>query len=110
LSTLRIIVSSDHLDSLNYLITADPSSLLASGRATLLGYYAQLWALTSFIVEYEDGKYLPSLREILAKALHGTLREPHGGWMYALTDDPIEMEREYKEWVVQYARPGSSWR
>ncbi len=110
LSTLRKLVSANSLDSLDSLINADPSSLLASGRATLLGYYAQLWALTSFIIEYEDGKYLPLLTEIFSRALHGTLREPHGGWMFAFTDDPIEMEREYKEWVVQYARPGSSWR
>jgi len=110
LSTLRKIIIADRLDSLNYLIASDPSTLLASGRTTLLGYYAQLWALTSFLVEFEDGKYLPALRGILHHALQGTLREPEGGWMLVFTDDPIEMEREYREWVVQYTRPGSSWR
>ena len=55
-------------------------------------------------------KYLPALRGILHHALQGTLREPEGGWMLVFTDDPIEMEREYREWVVQYTRPGSSWR
>jgi hypothetical protein len=110
LSTLRKLVSSDLLDPLTDLLHADPSTLLASGRTTLLGYYAQLWALTSFIVEFDDGKYLPALQVILQEALQGTLREPRGGWLFAFTDDPVEFEREYKDWVVQYARPGSTWR
>jgi len=110
LSTLRKIVSADKLDSLNSLITSEPSALLLTGRSALLSYYAQLWALTSFIVEFENGKYLPGLHAVLASALEGTLQEPNGGWMFAFTDNPTQIEREYKEWVVQYVRPGSTWR
>jgi hypothetical protein len=110
LTTLRKIVSADRLDSLTYLLESDPSALLANGRTTLLSYYAQLWALTSFIVEYEHGKYVPALRSVLNSALAGTLREPRGGWLYAFTDKPHQMEQEYKDWVVQYAKPGTSWR
>jgi hypothetical protein len=110
LSTLRKIVSADKLDSLNSLLTSEPSALLSTGRSTLLSYYAQLWALTSFIVEFDNGKYLPRLHAVLASALEGTLKKPRGGWMYAFTYNPIQMEREYKGWVVQYVRPGSTWR
>jgi hypothetical protein len=110
LSTLRKIVSADKLDSLNTLLTSEPSALLSTGRSTLLSYYAQLWALTSFIVEFDNGKYLPRLHAVLASALEGTLKKPRGGWMFAFTYNPIQMEREYKGWVVQYVRPGSTWR
>ena len=110
LSTLRKIVSADKLDSLNFLLTSEPSELLLTGRSALLSYYSQLWALTSFIVEFENGKYLPGLHAVLASALEGTLQEPHGGWMFAFTNNPTQIEHEYKVWVVQYVRPGSTWR
>ena len=89
---------------------SEPSALLATGRTTLLAYYAQLWAFTSFIVEYEQGKYMPALRRVLNSALAGTLRTPRGGWLYAFTSSPAELEKEYEEWVVHFAKPGSSWR
>jgi len=110
LSTIRKLVQANRLDSLEYLLQSDPSSLLATGRTTLLGYYAQLWALTSFIVEFEDGKYLPALKKIFRSAFEGTLREPRGGWMYAFTENPTDIEREYLVWVKDYVRPGTSWR
>jgi hypothetical protein len=110
LSTLRKIVSNKRLESLDSLMKSDPSTLLATGRTTLLAYYAQLWAFTSFIVEYENGKYMPALRSVLNSALAGTLRTPRGGWLHAFTSSPVELEKEYEEWVVQFVKPGSSWR
>ncbi len=110
LSTVRKLVQAERLDSLAYLLGSDPSTLLATGRTTLLGYYAQLWALTSFIIEYDEGKYFPGLKKILHSALDGTLLEPRGGWMFAFTDNPVAFEREYIDWVKEYVRPGSSWR
>jgi hypothetical protein len=107
---MRKIISANRIDSLEYLLESDPSAILSTGRTNLLGYYAQLWAFTSFIVEFEQGKYMPGLHRILTSALHGTLREPRGGWLYAFTSDPGEMEREYNGWVLQYTKPGSSWR
>lgn len=110
LTTIRKIVSANRLSSLDYLINSEPSELLASGRSSLLGYYAQLWAFTSFIMEYEDGKYRLALRNLLLRAVDGTLKEPRDGWLAFFTEDKIQMEEEYKGWVVQYVRPGSSWR
>ncbi len=110
LSTLRKIVSADRLDSLDFLINADPSALLSTGRTNLLGYYAQLWAFTSFILEFDEGKYRPALRRLLKAALAGNLRMPNGGWLFAFTNSPLVIEEEFRNWVKQYVRPGSSWR
>jgi hypothetical protein len=91
---------------------AEPSELLAESRGALLGYYAQLWAFTSFIMEYEDGIYRPALRKILLNAIEGRLRSPRNQvrWLDAFTDDPVAMEKQYREWIVTYVRPGNSWR
>jgi len=112
LSTLRTIVASDRLSSLSSLLTADPSKLLAQSRGSLLGYYAQLWAFTSFIMEYNDGQYRPALRNILLAAQDGHLQKPNGraGWLLTFTEDPEKMESEYRTWVKEYVRPGNSWR
>jgi hypothetical protein len=112
LSTLRTIVASDRLSSLATLLMAEPSELLAESRGALLGYYAQLWAFTSFIMEYEDGIYRPALRKILLNAIEGRLRSPRNQvrWLDAFTDDPVAMEKQYREWIVTYVRPGNSWR
>lgn len=112
LSTLRTIVASDRLSSLSSLLAAEPSELLAQSRGALLGYYAQLWAFTSFIMEYNDGQYRPALRNILLEAMHGQLREPvrHAGWLLAFTDTPDVMEEEYRTWITGYVRPGNTWR
>lgn len=112
LETLRKIVASDKLSTLTSLINAEPSELLSQGRGGLLGYYAQLWAFTSFLMEYEDGFYKPALRSILLEAVSGKLREPvrHAGWLFAFTENPEQMERDYRKWVTEYVRPGNSWR
>ena len=110
LTTLRKIIAANRLDTLEYLLESDPSGILSTGRTNLLGYYAQLWAFTSFIIEFEQGKYMPGLHEMLTSALTGNLREPRNGWLYSFTSNPVEMEREYNEWVVKYAKPGTSWR
>ncbi len=110
LATLRRIVSANRLSPLKELMNSEPSDLLADGRTNLLAYYAELWGLMSFIVEYEGGKYFSSLRHLLNCAVDGTLREPTRGWLAWFTDEPKEFEQEYKEWVVDYCRPGAQWR
>lgn len=110
LTTLREMINAGRLSSLNVLMQSDPSALLSTGRSTLLGYYAQLWGLISFIVEYEDGKYMPALRTLLQEAATGLIREPPKGWLSYFSSDKIAFEREYNKWIVQYVRPGSQWR
>ena len=112
LSTLRRIVSSERLSTLSALLRAEPSELLAQSRSALLGYYAQLWAITSFIMEYNDGQYRPALRNMFLSAIEGNLQKPTGrfGWLHAFSDDPSEMEKEYRAWIKEYVRPGTTWR
>jgi hypothetical protein len=112
LSTLRTIVASKQLTPLKDLLAAEPSELLSQGRGTLLGYYAQLWAFTSFLMEYDDGRYRPALRKILLDALEGRLREPtrHIGWLFAFTNNPEQLESQYLQWVENFVKPGTSWR
>jgi hypothetical protein len=110
LTTLREIINAGRMSSLNVLMQSDPSTLLSTGRTTLLGYYAQLWGLVSFIIEYEDGKYMPALRTLLQEAATGAIREPSKGWLSYFSTDQVLFEKEYNKWVVQYVRPGSSWR
>jgi hypothetical protein len=112
LTTLRTIVASDRLSSLASLLKAEPSELLSQSRGALLGYYAQLWAFTSFIMEYEDGMYRPALRKILLDAIEGRLRKPRRqvDWLQAFTDNPASIEKQYRTWIVTYVRPGNSWR
>ena len=110
LTTLRAILYANRLAPLSELMQSDPSTLLSSGRTTLLGYYAQLWGLVSFIIEFEDGKYMPSLQSLLQEAVAGTIRKPRHGWLMYFTADPIQFEDEYKKWVAQYVRPNGQWR
>ena len=112
LSALRRIVNDDRLTPLTILLNSDPSELLEVSRSSLLGYYAQLWAFTSFIMEAKDGEYRNSLQALLLAAVHGELKRPRtrGGWLDLFTDDHEQMEVEYKTWVVEYVKPGSTLR
>ena len=110
LTTLRKIVNANRLTPLKELMQSDPAVLLSNGRTSLLGYYAQLWGLVSFIIEYENGKYLPDLRRLLQEAAIGTIQEPERGWLSYFSTDQTFFEDEYRRWVVQYAKPSSRWR
>ncbi|MBT4529935.1 MAG: DUF1570 domain-containing protein [Phycisphaerae bacterium] len=110
LTTLRKIVNADKLCSLQELMNSEPSEVLTSGRSTLLEYYAQLWGLVSFIVEYDEGKYMPALQHILRCAVEGTLHEPRKGWLFCFAEEPESFEAEYKDWILDYVRPGTQWR
>jgi hypothetical protein len=110
LTTLREIINAGRLSSLKDLMQSDPSELLGNGRTTLLGYYAQLWGLVSFIIEYEDGKYMPALRTLLQEAATGNIRKPDSGWLSYFSNSKEQFEAEYNKWIVQYVRPGSQWR
>jgi len=72
-STLRRAVHQDDLMALEQLLTIEPEGLLNSGKQSLLVYYAQVWALTRFLVEGNDGQYAPALHDLLADAAHGRL-------------------------------------
>jgi hypothetical protein len=119
-SALRSVIRRDRLIPLRELVSKSPQEFLAEGKGDLLTYYAQVWALTRFLVEFEDGKYRPALERILGDAVDGTLhrtvvRSPRvaaaggrarsvmrsrvGPWLLLayVTEDLGAFEREYAQ-------------
>lgn len=72
-TALARAVRDDELIPLNDLLRRSPQSFLSTGRDNLLVYYAQVWALTRFMVEWEDGMYRAGLEEALQDAAYGRL-------------------------------------
>jgi hypothetical protein len=70
---LRRAAQDDRLIPLSELLRRSPQSFLETGKNRLLVYYAQVWALTRFLVEGEDGKYREGLEEVLYDAATGKL-------------------------------------
>jgi len=69
--TLRRAVRADRLIPLSELIRRTPQSFLGDGKARLLVYYAQVWALTRFLAEGDQGQHRAALRQLLADAAAG---------------------------------------
>ena len=72
-SALSRAARRDQLIPLSELLRRSPQSFLESSRDKLLVYYAQVWALTRFMVEWDDGHYRSGLEEVLQDAAHGRL-------------------------------------
>lgn len=71
---LRQSALADELIPLDELIEGAPQRFLRrDGRSKLLTYYAQVWALTHFLAEGEDGRYRRALEEVLQDAAAGHL-------------------------------------
>src|SRR5205085_11407269 len=70
---LRDAVRSRHLIGLDDLLTRSPQSFLNDSKDALLVYYAQVWALTRFLAEGEDGRYKPALAALLTETADGKL-------------------------------------
>lgn len=116
----------DSLIPLNELLDHPPQHFLESGRGTLLTYYAQVWALTRFLVEGADGEHGYALRQVLLDAADGRLIDRlmndtgmsqsrrrmaarltrTGPWLIDayFADDRDAFERAYHEYVEQLTR------
>ncbi len=66
-------VRTDRLIPLAELLHRSPQDFLERGKNRLLIYYAQVWALSRFMMEYGEGRYQEPLREVLQDAAHGRL-------------------------------------
>lgn len=121
-SALRDVVRRNRLIPLERLLEETPQSFLLDSKDALLAYYAQVWCLTRFLIEGEQGKYADALAQVMTDAAAGTLRETAanaprtlsrggrsaaargmtGPWVALayLNGDLAELEREY----VAYAR------
>ncbi|MHC5026772.1 MAG: hypothetical protein ACYTGR_08455 [Planctomycetota bacterium] len=70
---LRRAVRRDALIPFEDLLKGAPQAFLGSSKSKLLTYYAQVWALTRFVAEAEDGKYREGLEAVLTDAAEGRL-------------------------------------
>ncbi|MCH2147192.1 MAG: DUF1570 domain-containing protein [Phycisphaerales bacterium] len=113
LSSLRKLVNAKRLTPLTEVMSSNPSALLSDSRSSLLGYYAQLWGLTSFLIEAENAVHREQLLNIFHQALDGTLKRRRVSpsyWLQFFTDDVDAFEKRCHEWIKQFVRPGSPWR
>lgn len=72
---LRAIVDSGTLLSVETLMSQRPTDLLEGDSRGVLRFYAQVWALTHFLMHGEGGVYAESLGELLTDAAEGRLSE-----------------------------------
>ncbi len=70
---LRDVVRRGRFVPLEQLIEGTPQEFLQNGRNTLLGYYAQVWALVHFLNEGEGGRYRKGLERLLDDAVEGRI-------------------------------------
>ncbi|MHC4108533.1 MAG: gluzincin family metallopeptidase [Planctomycetota bacterium] len=120
--TLWKAVRRDQLIPLHDLLSRSPQSFLDEGKDELLTYYAQVWALTHFLIEGEGGRYRGRLTRLLLDACHGRLQLPpqsasgtdSGGGAEAIIREyfqrePAAFRREYQRFIGQVTRHGG-WR
>ncbi len=118
--TLREAVRVNGLLPLDAVLGRTPQSFLHESKSRLLVYYAQVWALTHFLVEGENGRHRAALQEVLLDAARGRLavealgtRGGPGGVrlgpavLKAYFDPDIEaFERAYLQFVRKAVRTG----
>ncbi len=120
---LRQAVSEGRLQSLEALIESRPQGFLGIGDDSVLTFYAQLWALSHFLLEGEGGKYASALRAIVADAAEGRMgrtvavrlgdragvlaRSGPGAFLAYFNEDLAGASREYATFVARLVEPGS---
>ncbi len=70
---LRDAMRKNRMIPMTDLLTRSPQSFLTSSKDSLLTYYAQVWALTRFLAEGENGRYADSLAAVLSEAADGKM-------------------------------------
>ncbi len=118
--TLRDAVRADQLIPLSELLQRTPQSFLEESKSRLLIYYAQVWALTHFLVEGNGGRHRGALEEVLTDAARGRLAVQTLGRLggpggvrlgtavvTAYVDPDIQaFERRYVQFVKSIVRTG----
>jgi hypothetical protein len=119
-------IRAGNLIPLRELLDESPQKFLGEGKDRLLVYYAQVWALTRFLADGNDGRYRDRLAEALTDAASGRLiprlaRAPavlaYGGngqkvtsrtgpWMILgyFTSDLVAFEKEFLAYARSIAR------
>ncbi len=109
-AALRSAMTADVIAPLEDLLAAEPGGVLRDGRSSLLAYYAQLWALTTYITEHEV--YSLQLDRVLQAAATGRLADLVGpyptplDWLMFFDADPLALEAGYRTWIDELTAPG----
>ncbi len=124
---LRDAAARNELLSLSALLEAAPANLIGPGgdAGDALTYYAQVWALTHFLVEGAHGRYAAPLNKLLSDAASGNIVRsvvavfgPDGArglasrrgptvFLAYFNRDLAEVESEYRAFIDQLVQPGS---
>lgn len=72
---LRRAANANSLMTLDELLNARPQDYVSQANDSLLTYYAQLWALSHFLNEGEQGIHSGRLRQLLSDAADGEMRK-----------------------------------
>lgn len=123
---LRAAQRSGSLLSLPELLRTSPQELMARDESAVLTYYAQVWALTHFLVEGEDGRHREGLTKAIQDAASGRLRETlerelgsRAARSYTLRrrgaellplyfrQTPEQMDAAYQQFIRTAVRPGA---
>jgi hypothetical protein len=72
---LRQAASQERLVAIDELLLLSPQDLMGRSTEGALDYYAQVWALTHFLVEGDNGRYRPALEQMLRDAAAGRLND-----------------------------------
>ncbi len=123
---LRAAQRNGRLTSLKVLLNSRPADLLKGDSEAALVYYAQVWALTHFLREGDNGAYRENLDRLLHEAADGTLpgtlgryfttrevrslinRRIGAGVFQAYFDADIEAaDRRYQAFIREICRTGA---
>lgn len=123
---LRRAQAQGGLVTLGALVESAPLELLEHAGDGALNYYAQAWTLVHFLNEGAGGRHRDSLRRLLLDASQGNVRKVLAARMGAreamealasrrgravmeayFGEDLGTMEREYRAFMEEVARPGS---
>lgn len=124
---LRDAAAKNELMPLSSLLESAPANLIGPGgdASDALTYYAQVWAMTHFLVEGAGGRYAASLNKLLHDAAAGSVARtvvavfgPDGArgltsrrgpvvFLAYFNRDLAEAEGEYRAFVERVVQPGS---
>lgn len=74
LGQLQRALAAERLPDLATLLSTQPNNLLGDSEDLILDYYAEVWALSCFLNEFDKGRYAERLHLLLRDARHGQLK------------------------------------
>lgn len=123
---LRDAARNNRLVSLERVLNSTPQDLMAQNPNAALQYYAQVWALTHFLNDFDNGRYRPALRAMVSDAHAGNLvsriREQRGSQAASsflmrrrgsepllayIDEDLAVLDGHYQQYIAGIVAPGN---